>query len=65
MKHRRSIFRPASPRTWLTPGRHRPERMGDIGEGEREYEYEPLTTPAPERVPAAPTPEREPEEVPA
>jgi hypothetical protein len=38
--------------------------MGDIGEGQREIEVEPLTAPS-IPVPAAPTPAREPEKVPA
>lgn len=41
-------------------------RLGDIGEDEREYEFQPLTAPPiPEHTPAAPMPEREPEKVPA
>ena len=40
-------------------------RMGDIGEDEREYEFVPFTAPSIPEPTTAPTPEREPEKVPA
>jgi len=41
--------------------------MGNIGEGQEEYEFEPLTIPEfePTEVPVPVEPEREPEKVPA
>jgi hypothetical protein len=42
-----------------------PFRMGDIGEDQREYEFEPLTAPSVPEPEHAPAPQREPEKVPA
>lgn len=39
--------------------------LGDIGEGEREYEFQPLTAPSVPEPVIAPAPEREPVGVPA
>jgi hypothetical protein len=39
--------------------------MGDLGEDQREYEFEPLAAPSVPEPVAVPQPQREPEKVPA
>lgn len=39
--------------------------LGDIGEGQREYEFQPLTAPSVPEPAISPAPQREPEKVPA